>query len=84
MRPNSRRGQGGNMNVFHTPNSAAARKLAGRLKIASRLYSALVAKNADRVIIFCDVGGRVVARNEARHKSLGDRYGDLPIHDARR
>jgi hypothetical protein len=70
------------MNVFHTPNSSAARKLADRLKIASRLYKALVAQNADRVIIFCDVGGRVVARNEPQHRSRGDRYGDLPIHDA--
>ena len=68
------------MTVSHTPNSSAGRKRADRLKIASRLYKALVAKNPDRVIVLCDGGRRVVAWNE-RQDTSGDNCG-LPIHDA--
>jgi hypothetical protein len=52
------------MTVAQTPNSSAKRKRAVRLKIASRVYKALVAKNPDRVITLRDGGGRVVARAE--------------------
>ena len=39
-----------------------------RLDIARRLYKALVAQNPDRVIMLCDAGGRVLARNERRNE----------------
>ena len=55
------------MSVSHTPNSSVKRKRAVRLKIASRLYKALVAKNPDRVITLCDSSGRVVTRVVTRH-----------------
>jgi len=45
------------MTVYHTPNSSAERKRADRLKIARRLYKALVAT-------LYDASGRLVARNE--------------------
>jgi hypothetical protein len=35
-----------------------------RLDIARRLYQALVAQNPDRLIMLCDAGGCVLARNE--------------------
>jgi hypothetical protein len=59
------------MTVSHTPNSSAERKLTVRLKIAARLYKALVAKNPDWAITLRDGGGRVVARNEPQHMSGG-------------
>ena len=68
------------MTVSHTPNSSAEGKRTVRLKIATRLYKALVAKNPDRVITLRDGGGRVVARNELQHMSGGYRY--LPFRDA--
>jgi hypothetical protein len=68
------------MTVSHTPNSSAERQLTVRLKIAARLYNALVAKNPDRMITLCDSDGRVVARNEP-HQMLGD-YHNLPYRDA--
>jgi hypothetical protein len=39
-----------------------------RLDIARRLYEALVAQNPDRLIMLCDAGGRVLARNERRNE----------------
>ena len=39
-----------------------------RLDIARRLYQALVAQDPNRLIMLCDAGGRVVARNERRPK----------------
>jgi hypothetical protein len=39
-----------------------------RLDIARRLYQALVAQNPDRLIMLCDAGGCVLARNERRPK----------------
>jgi hypothetical protein len=67
------------MTVSHTPDSSAERKLV-RLKIAARLYKALVAKNPDWAITLRDGGGRVVARNEPQHMSGG--YRNLPFIDA--
>jgi hypothetical protein len=52
------------MTVSHTPNSSAEGKLTVRLKIAARLYQALVAKNPDRVITLRDSGGCIVARHD--------------------
>jgi hypothetical protein len=37
-----------------------------RLDIAGRVYKALVAQDPDRLIVLCDAGGRVLARNERR------------------
>ena len=68
------------MTVSHTPNSSAERKLTVRLKIAARLYKALVAKNPDRLITLRDGHGHVVARNEPQHISGG--YRNLPSIDA--
>jgi hypothetical protein len=68
------------MTVSHTPNSSAERKRAVRLKIASRLYKALVAENPDRVITLRDGTGRLVARNEPQDKSYG--YCNLPLRKA--
>jgi len=68
------------MTVSHTPNSSAEGKLTVRLKIAARLYQALVAKNPDRVITLRDGTGRLVARNELQGKSDG--YCDLPLRKA--
>ena len=56
------------MSVSHTPNSSAKAK--ARLKIASRLYKALVAKNPDRVITLCDSSGRVVTRHDPRPEQV--------------
>jgi hypothetical protein len=67
------------MTVSHRPNSSAERKRAVRLKIASRLYKALVAKKPDRVITLRDGGGRVVARNEPQ---ISGGYRNLPFRDA--
>ena len=72
-------GGGGNMTVSHTPNSSAGRTRAVRLKIASRLYKALVAKNPDRVIVLRDGGGRMVSRHEPQMS--GD-HRNLPFRDA--
>jgi hypothetical protein len=54
------------MAVSQTPISSAERKRAVRLKIASRVYKALVGKNPDRAITLRDGGGRVVARHDPR------------------
>ena len=35
-----------------------------RLKLARRLYKALVVQNPDRLIMLCDASGRVLARTE--------------------
>ncbi len=67
------------MTVSHTPNSSAGRTRAVRLKIASRLYKALVAKNPDRVIVLRDGGGRMVSRHEPQMS--GD-HRNLPFRDA--
>jgi hypothetical protein len=68
------------MTVSRTPNSSAERKLTVRLKIAARLYQALVAKNPDRVITLRDGTGRLVARNEPQHMPRG--YRNLQFIDA--
>jgi hypothetical protein len=52
----------GNMTISQTPSSVTER----RLKIARRLYQALVAQDPDRVITLCDSSGRVVARHDPR------------------
>jgi hypothetical protein len=39
-----------------------------RLDIARRVYKALVAQDPDRLIMLCDAGGCVLARNERRPK----------------
>jgi hypothetical protein len=52
------------MTVPQTPTSSAERKRAVRLKIASRVYKALVAKNPNRVITLRDSGGCIVARHD--------------------
>jgi hypothetical protein len=50
------------MTASQTPSSVAER----RLKIARRLYQALVAQDPDRLITLSDGGGRVVARHDPR------------------
>jgi hypothetical protein len=50
------------MTISQTPSSVTER----RLKIARRLYQALVAQDPDRVITLCDSSGRVVARHDPR------------------
>jgi len=70
------------MTVSHTPNSSSDRKLTARLKIASKIYKASIAKDPDRVIAPCDSGGRVVAGNESQDKSGGNYYYNLPFRDA--
>jgi hypothetical protein len=70
------------MTVSHTPNSSSDRKLTARLKIASKIYKASIAKDPDRVIAPCDGGGRVVAGNESQDKSGGNYYYNLPFRDA--
>ena len=39
-----------------------------RLDIARRVYQALVAQDPDRLIMLCDAGGCVLARNVRRPK----------------
>jgi hypothetical protein len=70
------------MTVSQTPISSAERRRAVRLKIASRVYKALVAKNPDRVITLRNGGGRVVARNEPQRESGSNSSGDLPFRKA--
>jgi hypothetical protein len=67
------------MTVSQTPNSSSERKLTARLKLASKLYEASVAKNTDRVITPRDGGDRVVARNELQD---GNYYYNLPFRYA--
>jgi hypothetical protein len=60
---------GEKMNVSKTSSSVRAdRTPAERLKIARRLYKALVAQDPDRAIILHEGGGRVVARHDLRHE----------------
>jgi len=56
------------MTVSQTPSSVAERRLA----IARRLYQAMVAKDADRVITLRDSSGRVVARHDPRPEQSAD------------
>ncbi len=70
------------MTASQTPNSSSERKLTARLKLASKLYEASVAKNPDRVIAPRDGGDRVVARNEPQDKSDGTYYYNLPFREA--
>jgi hypothetical protein len=46
--------------------SFAEQKRERRPEIARRLYQALVAQDADRVITLCDARGKVVARHDLR------------------
>jgi hypothetical protein len=50
------------MTVSNMPNSTVLQKRKWRLYIARRLYQALIARNADRLITLRDESGRVVAR----------------------
>jgi hypothetical protein len=52
--------------ISQTPNSADERKRVARLEVARRLYRALVAQHADRLITLRDDGGRVSARHDPR------------------
>ncbi len=70
------------MTVSQTPNSSSERKLTARLRLASKLYEASVAKNPDRVITPRDGGDRVVARNKSQNTSGGNYYYNLPFRDA--
>jgi hypothetical protein len=70
------------MTVSQTPNSFSERKLTARLKLASKLYEASVAKNPDRVVTLRDGGDRVVARNEPQDQSGGNYYYNSPFRDA--
>jgi hypothetical protein len=55
-----------NMIISQTPNWAEERKRVARLKVARRLYQALVSQNPDQLITLRDGGGRVVARHDPR------------------
>ena len=63
-RTSGRRGR--NMTASDTPNSAAEQKRAERLDVARRVYHALAAQDADRVITLCDIRGRLIARHDLR------------------
>jgi hypothetical protein len=56
------------MIIAQTPNSAKERKRLARLEVARRLYQALVAQDPDRLIIFRDGAGRVMARHDPQPK----------------
>ena len=80
---------GGRRKFFNDFSPACTRPCArgaadrpSRLKIATRLYKALVAKNPDRVITLRNGGGRVVARNQPQRKSGSNSNGDLPFRKA--
>ena len=50
------------MTASDTPNSAAEQKRAERLDVARRVYHALAAQDADRVITLCGL----IARHDLR------------------
>jgi hypothetical protein len=59
---------------FSTARSAERTE---RIEIARRLYQALVAHDADRVIILCDGTGKVLARHDLLLEQ-SDLEGRLP------
>jgi hypothetical protein len=52
-----------------------------RLDIARRVYKALVAQDPDRLIMLCDAGGCVLARNERRPKEDAGRESLIAASD---
>jgi hypothetical protein len=58
--------QGANMTNPETPNLADEQKRVARLKIARRLYRALVDQDPERLITLRDGGGRMMLRHDPR------------------
>jgi hypothetical protein len=53
---------GAHVTASDTPKSAAEQKL----DIARKVYRALAAQDADRVITLCDIQGKLIARHDLR------------------